>query len=314
MTENCQDTRKLLELMYDDRDKNGDVTFLVEGQRIRAHRIILATLSPEYKAQFDKLNLNQDEICVPNASAAAFSVFLQFFYKKAIDLNMDNIGMVLGLAKQSKVTTFVETCVKFLKEQIEANKLCIPYRLANLYDIEPLRTEYERHISNNTTAVFESDDFLPCDRDMLLDIMKPFSSLGCTEEDVFTACITWAREHCKRKNLDNGPENLRAALGDAVYHIRFSSLGMKEFVALYKPIEGFFTADELTEIMNMIGKLKDFEPRIFNQFARFVIIDGKQYDSSSRTAILAQMAATLKNIKNLVASTSAIVSNMSETK
>lgn len=313
MTENCQDTRDLLKLMYEERDKNGDVTFLVGGQRIRAHRIILTTLSPEYKAQFDKLSLNQDEIRVPNASAAAFSVFLQFFYKKAIDLNMDNIGMVLGLAKQSKVATFVETCVKFLKEQIEANKLCIPYRLANLYDIEPLRTEYERHISNNTTAVFASDDFLRCDRDMLLDIMK-MDSLGCTEEDAFIACITWAREHCKRIDLDDGPENLRAALGDAVYHIRFSSLSMKEFVALYKPIEGFFTADELTEIMNMMCKLKDFEPRIFNQFARFVIIDGKQYDSSSKTAILAQMAATLKNIKNLVASTSAIVSNMSETK
>lgn len=99
MTNNIESDDQTMEKLYSNRNQTGDVTFLVESQRIRAHRNVLAARSPEYNAQFKGPIRNLSEIHVPNVSAAAFNIFLQFFYKKTIELTMDNIGMVLVLAE-----------------------------------------------------------------------------------------------------------------------------------------------------------------------------------------------------------------------
>lgn len=258
-----------MELMYLDRNLSGDVTFLVESQRIQAHRIVLAATSPTYKAQFNETNSNKDEIPVSNVSAAAFNVFLQFFYKEAVDLTMDNIETVLDLAKQSMVDEFVTSCLNFLWVAIKTGKnLCLAHRLATLYGSETIRLECEQRISRCTMYVFASADILRCDRDMLLQILK-MDELNCKEKDVFAVCIAWAREQCKRINLDDEkPENLRTTLGDVIYQIRFSSFSAEEFADLHTSMDGFFTADEAVEILFMIGKLKGLKSQKFIQTAR----------------------------------------------
>lgn len=261
MTENCRNIGQTMEQMYLDRGQTGDITFLVESQRIGAHRSVLAAHSPKYKAQFYGPNPDVGEIHVPHVSAAAFNVFLQFFYKKMVNLTTENIEMVLDLAKQSLVDEFVESCINFL---IKANNLCVAYGLIDLYDIETLRLDCEQRISANTMGVFASDSFLQCDRYVLQRILK-MDTLNCTENYVFHACIAWARVQCERDNLDaEKPENLRAVLGDVIYQIRFSSFSAEEFAALHKLMEGFFTADEAIELFYMTNKLKDFKPEKFN--------------------------------------------------
>lgn len=117
-----------------DRNETGDVTFLVETEQIRAHRSVLAALSPKFKAQFYGLITDMGEISIPNVTATAFNEFLQICYKKTANLTMDNIETVLDLAIQSLVDDFVECCVNFLKDAIKANNVCTAYRLAILYD------------------------------------------------------------------------------------------------------------------------------------------------------------------------------------
>lgn len=254
----------MVEKLYSNRHQTGDATFLVESQQIRAHRSVLAALSPKYNAQFYGLNSDDGEIYVPHISAAEFNVFLQFFYKNKVDLTMENIEAVMDLAKQSLVDEFIESCVNFLKSQIKVNKVCISYRLAKLYDIETLRLDCEQRISANTMEFFASDDFLQCDLDMLLHILK-MDTLNCKEIDVFGACMAWARAQCKRGSSDDErPENLRKVLGDTIYQIRFSSINAEEFADLHKSMEGFFKPDETIELLYITTKLKDFKSQKFN--------------------------------------------------
>lgn len=220
-------TGQMMAQLYLDREETGDITFLVESQRIRAHRSILAAHSSKYKAQFYGTRF-------------------------------------LDLAKQSLVDEFVESCGHFLKNAITANNLFDFYGLAILYDIESLRLSCEEQISKNTINVFGSNDFLRCDRDVLRQISK-MDALNCNETDVFSACIAWAREYCVQNDLKHWkPENLRASLGDVIDQIRFSSIDAEEFNDLDKSLEGFFTVDESTEILSIIRKLDDFKPQKFN--------------------------------------------------
>lgn len=109
----------MLEQLYSDRDQIGDAVFIVESQEIRAHRSILAALSPKYKAQFYGSNPDQGEIQIPDVSAAAFQEFLQFFYKESVNLTMGNIASVLDLAQQSLVEGSIEICVNRGGRQME---------------------------------------------------------------------------------------------------------------------------------------------------------------------------------------------------
>lgn len=119
MKNNSGNIKKMLEQLYSDRDQIGDAVFIVESQEIRAHRSILAALSPKYKAQFYGSNPDQGEIQIPDVSAAAFQEFLQFFYKESVNLTMGNIASVLDLAQQSLVEGSIEICVNRGGRQME---------------------------------------------------------------------------------------------------------------------------------------------------------------------------------------------------
>lgn len=71
---------KTIEKLYKKRDETGDVAFIVESQNIRAHRSILAALSPNYEAKFHGLQPHTGDVNVEDVTAAAFNEFLQFFY------------------------------------------------------------------------------------------------------------------------------------------------------------------------------------------------------------------------------------------
>lgn len=263
MTLNVRTTRQAMEQLYLSRNEVGDITFIVETERIRAHRWVMASVSPKYKAQFYGLRPDEGEIHVPNVLAAEFNVFLQLFYKDTINLTLDNIEAVIDLAKQSLVDEFVETCVRFIKEKIIRTNVCEAYRLAILYDLKALRIHCEEKIAAITKIVFVSDGFLQCNQDMLLNILK-LDYFNCNEADVFNACIAWAREVCKRHHVnENDTKNLREALGNAIYQIRFASMKVEQFVVLHNSLDGFFTHDESMEIIYIIGRLKDFKSQLF---------------------------------------------------
>lgn len=258
--------------LYSERDETGDVTFIVELESIRAHRCILATLSPKYKAQFYGVQPDTGDIHVNNVSAAAFKEFLQFFYLENIVLTKENIDEVLNLAKQSLVNGFVTECIDFVKEvtmaTMDIDNVCWAYPLAILHDINELKLHCELQISADTRKLFASDEFINCDQDVLIRILK-LDSFSCKETDVFDGCIAWAREMCQKSNLSTeNAENLRTALGSAIAEIRFISMTVEEFAIIHSKFKGFFSADESNEIFCIIGKLKNFKSKRFNQMSR----------------------------------------------
>lgn len=244
MTHNFQKTE--LEQLYLNRDDTGDITFLVGHRQVRAHRDVLLARFPAYAAR-----LNRAEIRIGGSSVDTFDVFLRILYEET-DLTMENIEIVFLLAINLVIQELLTICLNFLQTQIQDNKVCSVYQVAMSYNIETIRESCEYHIKTNTLLVFESNDFLQCDRDTLLHILS-IDILNCTEKDVFQACISWAAQ----RSFNIQPVDLRTALGDAIYHIRFSSFTLQEFVVVHHSLRGFFSADETTEILYMIGGVQD---------------------------------------------------------
>lgn len=275
---------KTVETLYLERDKTGDVTFIVRSNEIRAHKSILAANSPKYKAQLYGLQSDKGDIIVNDVSTDAFEEFLQFFYLGKANLTMQNIEDVLSLAKQSLFDGLVEACVLFLSKNVDdLEDAFLVNRLAVLYDMEVLLKIYLEYISKNTKEAFKSVGFLiNCSRDMLLQILK-LDSLNCKETDVFDACISWAQSVCRSKNVnDENVKNLRTELDDVIYEIRFRSITIEEFVQLNSLYD---VPDEMKEIMYIIGNLKDFESSKFNQTVRITKKEDQCGTISARRSI-----------------------------
>lgn len=260
--------KKAKDQLYANRDETGDAIFIVQSDVIRAHRCVLAALSPKYNIQFYGAMPDTATIEVRNVSPGAFMEFLQFFYLDEVTLTMKNIESVLDLAQQSLVEDIVEECAKFLLDMVGIDKLTWCYRLAVLYQILRLQKFCEEQVSVHIINVFKTADFLECDRDILCRILK-LNSLNCKEIEVFEACIAWARAACKTKSADvPKAANLREVLGDAVFQIRFCAMTVEEFASLHKLYAGFFSTNESNEIIYGIGKVNDANTCMFSNKPR----------------------------------------------
>lgn len=241
--------------LYAEREKTGDITFIVDLERIKAHKCVLAALSPKYEAQFYGNQQPEDnEVYVEDISPAAFEEFIKFCYIEDCDLSIVSIEELLDLAKQSLMTHFVTKCGQFLINTINMGykNICWIYRLALMYDIKAVQDLCELRIEANLPQIFKTADFLECDREVLIHILD-IKTFNCTEVEIFEGCIAWARAECQRKEIDdNQPMNLRAVLGPAMDHIHFRAMNINQFVELDGKYEGFFSAEKFREIVKVI--------------------------------------------------------------
>lgn len=264
--------------LYSDRKRRGDAVFIVESERIFAHRCVLAAISPKYDAQFYGGHADENEIEVPNASAAAFEDFIKFFYFGDIDLTPENIEEILYLANQSLVEKLINRCKLYLLTLLHTKNLCQIYKLSVLYTFKSIRRRCEERIVNNVPRLFAYNDFLECDHDTLRLILK--TGLLCNEIDILNGCISWARALCKRKNLIETSATLRAQLGSAIDDIHFRSMSIDEFGKFNIKHQGFFTVQEIDEINAIIANGEQSSLGKFNQKCRVFLIDTHEDDNS----------------------------------
>lgn len=249
--------KSTLDKLYENREKTGNIKFIVDGEVIPAHRCILAALSPMFETQFyGGRSVLKDAMNIEDVSSDAFNEFLQFFYMDEVTLTLENIEDILNLAKQSLVDELVAECVNYLIDLVGSDKVVWCYRLALDYDIKSLDELCTKHISANIKTVFQSADFLSCKHDMLCQILD-IPQLNCNESEKFDACISWAQAKCEQEGIDAAgliyDVDLRMALGEATSRIHFNSMQLEEFRAIDKKFPDFFSAEELNEIFHEIA-------------------------------------------------------------
>lgn len=257
------------ELLYVEREHTGDAIFIIDAERIHAHRNVLAAFSPKYKAQFYGPQADKGEIHVKDISANAFEEFIKFFYGETVNLTIENVESILNQAKQCLLNILVYECEMFLMRSLNKKNLLWNYRLSLLYDLGSLQNICSNEIRNNILQIFATNDFLCCDENVLMQILSIESLVDCKEADLFEGCIWWAQAACRRKNIsDQKPKNLRAQLKNALDCICFGSFNIYKFVEINEKYNGFFTQDEFVEITKIIGDLKNFRPKHFSNKIR----------------------------------------------
>lgn len=246
-----------------------DLWFIVDGERIPSHKLILTATIPYYKKILAENN-DHDESHITGVSVESFKEFLKFVYLVKPELTTDNIEGVMSMARRWQSDEIFAECEEFLKRSlIDKSMLFFGYRLALAYEAKHLKRLFQNEICANATNAFKSVSFLTLPQEFLAKILE-CNRLACKEIEIFNACIAWASAACIRNGLDSpNVEDLRNQLGDSLYQIRFTSMTNEEAATCIASHPHLFTAIELQEILSMVGQRKQCKAKKFNWTIRY---------------------------------------------
>lgn len=244
-----------------------DVHFVFEsGERIPAHKIILADSSDVFNAMFFGPVMEKGDVKIVDASAALFTEFLQFFYLKSIEMTMDSVVDLMTLGEKYNVAGCLNVCESFLllKSNFTVDNVCQIYGLGILFNREKATEFCGRMIRDNTNPVFQTEGFLNCDREILAHILK-LENLSCLEVDVFKACMCWLKRASNTSELTK--KVVDDYLGELFYEIRFKSITKDQFTELLQLYANVFSEDDINEIFGM-RFLNEYQPKHFSTRVR----------------------------------------------
>ncbi|KAL3105135.1 hypothetical protein niasHT_028807 [Heterodera trifolii] len=220
-----------------------DIQFLVgqgeEKELFRAHKCILMSASDvfvamfRYDAQNAKAEASSTELPNPvevtDVEAAAFKVMLNFIYADDLDeFDEDNAMAVLYAAKKYCLYGLIGQCLQEIHIQ-NLPKVFLGYVQARLLEFEDLSYQCLLHICQNAGQLFESEEFLQIEQNLLCELFGSDQLMISNEFAIWKAALRWADEKCRQNATECSAENRRAALGPALFKIRFPLIETLEF-------------------------------------------------------------------------------------
>ncbi|GFO33177.1 rho-related protein raca-like [Plakobranchus ocellatus] len=165
--------------MFLNKKSHSDVVFLVDGQTVHAHKVVLSTRSDVMAAMFsgnfaESRKDQISEIPVPNASLENFLALLEYFYTDHAPLEESNdlIG-ILSLADENCQPRLVNLCELYISKEVDRacrdriEKADIDVigllNTANIFNAKQLSTFCRHFISTNYDAFSRRKEFTGLD-------------------------------------------------------------------------------------------------------------------------------------------------------
>ncbi|XP_028968051.1 uncharacterized protein LOC114828367 [Galendromus occidentalis] len=236
------DLSKRIGSILSDKDSS-DITLVVEGEAIYAHKIILAASCDYFRAllQGGMMESDQEEVELKDVPARGFKAVLKYIYTAQLELksmDVETILEVLSLADLYGLEKMRTSLCEYLEETMSADNV-----LLICESIEPLSFKHLHEVCVHfmdqvPQAVLESEAFSTSRARTLSRILSRDSF--CAEEiEIFRAVTRW----CKQ-NPD--PEDQAEVLG----MLRLPLIPTKSLLTEVKS-SGVITTDRLIEAIQM---------------------------------------------------------------
>ena len=180
LEETLKDTSNLLENMrrlLNNERFFPDVTFIVEGQPLYAHRAILAAQCDQFHAMFmsGMKESRETEIKIPNWTHSAFRSMLEFLYTGSVaDFNPEIAVDLMGLADQYTLAALKSLCENVLIHHVDAENCCMLFRCSHRYSAMNLKRFTMNFIIDHFEQVSVSSGFeeLSNEPQLLLEVTR----------------------------------------------------------------------------------------------------------------------------------------------
>jgi len=157
-----------------DNDEFADVTFIVEGRAVHAHRAILAVRSDHFRAMFSSgmRESREHEVSLAHMRAPVFLALLEYIYVDAV-----NVGAEMALELYAAADLYTLDRLKGLCEIIVQKNIAIDNAAALFQTADDLHSQRLREVClaymvRHFDMVTKTDAFAALSRDLILEVLQ----------------------------------------------------------------------------------------------------------------------------------------------
>jgi BTB/POZ domain-containing protein 9 len=220
-----------------------DVTFIVEGKRFPAHRVLLASRCEYFRALLFggmRESKPEAEIVLKETSAQSFSFLLKYLYTGRIylrDVNEEHVLDLLGLAHKYGFLALESAISGYLKGNIDLHNICRIFDVACLYQLDEVLETCLNFADVHAVELLQSmADFASLSEAALVSIIKR-DSFCAPEVEIFRAVQCW---------IDENPEADKQLLSN----IRLPLISLNDLFHTVRPSK-LFTADAILDAIKI---------------------------------------------------------------
>uniref|UniRef100_A0AC34PVR7 BTB domain-containing protein n=1 Tax=Panagrolaimus sp. JU765 TaxID=591449 RepID=A0AC34PVR7_9BILA len=230
-----------------------DIVFLVNGEKILAHKFILYFRSPVFKTMFDgpmaprsvKGEKPVIKIDDERISAENFKLFLEFLYSDKVKITGDNVFELLNMGKMYDIESLVKLCEQFLTKNLNDGNVVTIANSASIFDDSKIFRKAINFIKRSN-VLERSEKFCLMNETVLLEVLKTGtensgndpdnynwgSFPSCSEIKLFQMLLKWGQNQCKIQEMEENSENMRNILESFLPLIRFPTMSVDELITI----------------------------------------------------------------------------------
>ena len=209
----------VMKCMYDDCVLT-DVSLLVQKQKFPCHRLVLAAISPFFKAMFttDLAESKQQEIHLREVEAESMQLIIAYAYTGDVEITRTNAQSLLGAASLFQITPIQEACARFMATQLDVDNYVAINCIAHTYMCDELKAKVRKYMEKNFAEVSQGKDFVNLTHDTIRELISSNGLDVETEAVVYEALMRWI-EHDRLSRLTH--------LSSLLPYLRFGLLGKR---------------------------------------------------------------------------------------
>ena len=170
-----------------------DVTFKIDSHRIRAHRIVVAAISPYFKCLFidDMKERSQEEIEISNILPEIMVAIVDYAYTGEVKVTAENVEELLSAAGLLQIDRINDTCCNFLSDCMDMTNCLGIMQFANIHACPKLLKKVKHFIAMNFTEVIKHEEFLQLPHETLRELLNHDHLIVKSEHEVWRAFMIW---------------------------------------------------------------------------------------------------------------------------
>lgn len=182
-----------------------DVTFVVEGQQVHAHKILLAVRSEYFRALLfgGMREASQDEIELKGTPLQAFKVLLRYIYTghmSLMSLREDVVLDTLGLANQYGFQELESSISDHLRQILALRNVCAILDTARLFGLTQLVKVCYTFMDRHASEILRHESLLTVSQTTLKEVLKR-DSFFAPEVEIFKGVCKWCQVNTDTDNI-----------------------------------------------------------------------------------------------------------------
>jgi len=155
-----------------------DVTFIVENQKVYAHKIILSARSEHFRIMLNS-GMKESKSCeiqVPNVSFLVFMECLKFIYTGEVSITVDNTVDLLAASNYFKLDRLKGLCEQMIKQDLDVENAAVILQLAQTHAAWQLKRVALDLILREHEKVIQTPGYKELEKDLLFEVITEASN------------------------------------------------------------------------------------------------------------------------------------------